>query len=843
MKKLLFAFMLLCFSFVSAQSNKTVPIKVSGITQKIDGKEYYVHIVEQGQTVFSISRAYGLKYYDAVLKTDIHFMKIGDTVWLPMNQYSVAAVTEAANKIIAPENRVHYIKVDAGQTLYGISREYGVTIDQIIEANPELKTQQLKAGQMLKIPAPDKEALEKDTMDVPAQPEPKKEITAVFPARKTDTVASVPPQEPVKPTEPKKPSNPVAQIVQTPPATPEPEPKKETVAVTPVPKEDTVATVVAVVPTPEPVKPAEPIKPANPVAQTVQTPPATPEPEPKKDTVAVTPEPKKDTVVTVVAVPTPEPVKPAEPIKPANPVAQTVQTPPATPEPEPKKDTVVTVVAVPTPEPVKPAEPIKPANPVAQTVQTPPATPEPEPKKDTVAVEPEPSKTPVAKPEPPAAAAIQQPTPVVGNAENTLDTATVATPRPIVNPYPFTEVPEDFPTTQSPYYNFSTLSTFNYQVRERQSTEKIYVTVMMPLNLDKIGEISTSKFDIEQRGKKEYKVFEFVQFYEGLLMALEQLQKKGCNVVLNVVDVTSENDDDIVALFNSHNVANSDFIIALLVKKPFEKVAELARQHQVFVINPFSSRVETVKDNPYVIKYMPSVEGTVKAMLDVVAAKYKDSHLYVIHSGSRTSRTGESEYLAELQKQLDARGNIKYTVFDWTANAKLINALKTTKNNVIISIYNVDKNKNSAFANTLLTRLYTLKTNVPVLLTNSDFLKDLNIDKFEEMQHVNYAPVTIGYLDYENPRHKNFIETYKAKFRTEPNSLYAGVAYDLMYYFVMALTQNGAEFWRNPQNFATPAELLFPFSLKQQSPTSGYENQSAEIYQMNNYRLKPVVSR
>ena len=74
MKKLLFAFMLLCFSFVSAQSNKTVPIKVSGITQKIDGKEYYVHIVEQGQTVFSISRAYGLKYYDAVLKTDIHFM-------------------------------------------------------------------------------------------------------------------------------------------------------------------------------------------------------------------------------------------------------------------------------------------------------------------------------------------------------------------------------------------------------------------------------------------------------------------------------------------------------------------------------------------------------------------------------------------------------------------------------------------------------------------------------------------------------------------------------------------------------------------------------------------------
>ena len=551
----------------------------------------------------------------------------------------------------------------------------------------------------------------------------------------------------------------------------------------------------ATIPTPEPIKPTVPATP------TVQTPPASPKPEPKKDTVAVPPVPKKDTVATI---PTPEPIKPTVSATP------TVQTPPVSPKPDPKKDTVAVV---------------------------------PTPKKDTVAVKPELPKPPVAKPEPPATAAIQQPTPVIEPAENTLDTAAVTTPRPIVNPYPFTEVPEGFPTSQSPYYNFSTLSTFNYQVRERQSTEKIYVTVMMPLNLDKIGEISTSKFDIEQRGKKEYKVFEFVQFYEGLLMALEQLQKKGCNVVLNVVDVTSDNNDTIVELFNSHDVANSDFIIALLVKKPFEKVAELARQHQVFVINPFSSRVETVKDNPYVIKYMPSVEGTVKAMLDMVTAKYKDSHIYVIHSGSRTSRTGESEYLAEIQKQLDARGNTKYTLFDWTANAKLINALKTTKNNVIISIYNVDKNKNVAFANTLLTRLYTLKTNVPILLSYNDFLKELNIDKFEEMQHVNYAPVTMGYLDYDNPLHKKFIETYKTKFRTEPNSLYAGVAHDIMYYFVMALTQNGAEFWRNPQNFATPAELLFPLSLKQQSPTSGYENQSAELYQMINFRLKPVLSR
>ncbi|MBR3829019.1 MAG: LysM peptidoglycan-binding domain-containing protein [Bacteroidales bacterium] len=154
-KKLLCVCAFLMSFFVgiaSAQGTKTVAVKVSDKTQTINNKEYYVHIVEQGQTLFSIARAYGLKYYDAVIKTDIHLMKVGDTVWLPKNDQSVAAVVANAQAVTAPANRVHYIKIEPGQTLYGLSREYGVTVDQIVEANPELKTEQLRAGQMLKIP-------------------------------------------------------------------------------------------------------------------------------------------------------------------------------------------------------------------------------------------------------------------------------------------------------------------------------------------------------------------------------------------------------------------------------------------------------------------------------------------------------------------------------------------------------------------------------------------------------------------------------------------------------------------------------------------------------------------
>ena len=58
-------------------------VQVSHKTVMMNGKQYFVHIVDQGQTVYAIARAYGLKEVEAVTKKDIHFLHEGDTVWLP----------------------------------------------------------------------------------------------------------------------------------------------------------------------------------------------------------------------------------------------------------------------------------------------------------------------------------------------------------------------------------------------------------------------------------------------------------------------------------------------------------------------------------------------------------------------------------------------------------------------------------------------------------------------------------------------------------------------------------------------------------------------------------------
>ena len=131
-------------------------------------------------------------------------------------------------------------------------------------------------------------------------------------------------------------------------------------------------------------------------------------------------------------------------------------------------------------------------------------------------------------------------------------------------------------------------------VRPRVNAQSIVVSLMMPLNLSQMDKISTSKFDVEQRGKISYKSLEFIQFYEGLLIGLDRLEKMGYNVVLNVVDVEESTPEAVEKAFTTHNVAQSDLLIALLTRQPFEKAAALAREAQLFIVNPVSDRQEEV---------------------------------------------------------------------------------------------------------------------------------------------------------------------------------------------------------------------------------------------------------
>lgn len=365
----------------------------------------------------------------------------------------------------------------------------------------------------------------------------------------------------------------------------------------------------------------------------------------------------------------------------------------------------------------------------------------------------------------------------------------------------------------------------------RKIGKTVRVALMMPLHLDQIDEISTSKFDVEQRGKKSYRQFEFIEFYEGLRMALDEMAQQGVNVELNVVDVSENSAEAVKKAFAERRVAQSDFIVALLLRDAFAQAAAMAKDSGVYIVNPMSTRNEICADNPFVVKIQPSVASEVSQMLDNMKAERPDGHLYIVHSGAKSERA----MLDEMKRQLDERKDIKYTVFNWSQSAKLSTFLKSTPGCSVVSLYDEGKDKNRVFASNLLNRLAAFKSQPPTLYTVSDWTKELPDVDFAQLQQVSYHTFSTSW-DMTNQVHVDFLRNFRQTYGSEPTTPLAATGYDLAMYIVDGLRRRNTDFWTSPTG--TLPTLIHPLHFSRSG--AGLENDQPQLYKMEGLRLIAV---
>lgn len=122
---------------VSQSKNSTV----------INGVKYYLHTVEKGQTLFAIAKSYDLSLNDIVIENPeaIDGIQPGQVLKIPVKKIKKI---ESAPIADAADYTMH--KVESGQTLYSIAKQYETSVEKIKNLNPELKDG-LKGGQTLKI--------------------------------------------------------------------------------------------------------------------------------------------------------------------------------------------------------------------------------------------------------------------------------------------------------------------------------------------------------------------------------------------------------------------------------------------------------------------------------------------------------------------------------------------------------------------------------------------------------------------------------------------------------------------------------------------------------------------
>jgi LysM repeat protein len=112
------------------------------------------HTISKGESFYTLGKKYGVGFkaiVDANPGVNPNRLKIGDKVKIPPPKTPGAA---AVNGAIAPttDGAAKTYKVKSGDNLGKIGKQFGVTPKQLRAAN-NLRTDQIKVGQTLKIPA------------------------------------------------------------------------------------------------------------------------------------------------------------------------------------------------------------------------------------------------------------------------------------------------------------------------------------------------------------------------------------------------------------------------------------------------------------------------------------------------------------------------------------------------------------------------------------------------------------------------------------------------------------------------------------------------------------------
>lgn len=170
-----------------------IPVPESAIlkakAEKKRKKDYITHKVKAGQTLYAIARDYNISV--ATLREDNpsvnpQALSVGETLWIrraaigssteQQAQAEIAEYTDNLNKATDDDGFDHHV-VKPGETIYSLSRRYGITEAEFAQLNDV--SQGLKAGAIIRIPRAKEVEQEvvAEADNSPAQTTPGTEIT------------------------------------------------------------------------------------------------------------------------------------------------------------------------------------------------------------------------------------------------------------------------------------------------------------------------------------------------------------------------------------------------------------------------------------------------------------------------------------------------------------------------------------------------------------------------------------------------------------------------------------------------------------------------------------------
>lgn len=327
----------------------------------------------------------------------------------------------------------------------------------------------------------------------------------------------------------------------------------------------------------------------------------------------------------------------------------------------------------------------------------------------------------------------------------------------------------------------------------------------------------------------------FLQFYEGVLIAVDSMQKAGMKIELDVYD-TKDNPETIRNIVKSGDFTATDLIIGPVYENVQSEVAGIAAQNRIPLISPFTPKSDLINSNPEFYQINPTREYLAEATAEMIAKDYANTNFIVVKTSAYDGKP--EEQLVKLIRSKLARSadnhDGKFTEYDFRkerANG-LRNILLTDKENVIFIPSSDEGELSVAISN-----INNLSDEYPITLIGSgNYQQRYPSIEVAHYHNLKFRYINPYWIEYDDSPTIKYFEKFITDFGTEPNS-YGVQGFDVAYYFLNALNRFGKDF-EDCLPFMKIKLLQGNYYFKKVSPSGGYMNQGvSEISYTRNFEI------
>ncbi len=288
----------------------------------------------------------------------------------------------------------------------------------------------------------------------------------------------------------------------------------------------------------------------------------------------------------------------------------------------------------------------------------------------------------------------------------------------------------------------------------------------------------------------------FLAFYEGALIAVDEMQKLGMNIRLHVFD--SKRDNTVVdSLVYSGEFLNLDLIIGPIYPQLQKTVADFAFKNRIPMVSPLSSNGSFAENNPYYFQVNPSQNYLMRKTADFIADEYFDSNFILLQVNSEKENSYENMLADLIREKLYNSGfygdanDVLFQEYDFEkyGGFGLSRILSKEKENVFF-IPTSDEGKVSVGVSNINNNASDF--DITVVGTN-------RYEQFESISMEYFHNVKLKFLypywvDYSNKTAIDFYSKFRETFKTEPNR-FSMQGHDATFYFLNALYYYGRGFY------------------------------------------------